>query len=48
MASKLCTLVEKGAYKGGKIPMQELDRQRREGVYFRRGLIFGGGGGEGG
>ena len=34
VASKLYTLVEKGAYKGGKIPMQELDSQRGEGAYF--------------
>ena len=38
VASKLYTLVEK--YKGGIIPMQELDSQRGEGAYFQRRLIF--------
>ena len=41
MASKLYTLVDKGwRKKEGKIPMQELDSQRGEGVYFQRGAYF--------
>ena len=32
--------VKQGAYKGGKIPMQELDSQRRERAYFWRDTVF--------